>query len=156
MARGNLASSSTILALAIGTFALFLGLRLWYERKRRVASEADQAFFRFQDVRRLLGLAAMAGAAIGIAYGGQVGARAGGRPNPAFAIAWLAVGLCVILMLGFAIIDWMATWRFERRARRRLVRERVEILRDILAATHGAQGSAGSDDENLDPDQETL
>ncbi len=122
------------MGVGVGLIALFLGLRLWYERKGRgmIAIEAERGFFRLQDLRRGLGIGVMTALALTTAFGGRLSPRLGGKANLAFVVVWLAVVVLVIVLLVLALVDWMATVRFARRARQRMIRERLEILRETL------------------------
>ena len=145
---GDLGSSSLAMAAGVGLITLFLGLRLWYERKGRLStnSEGEREFFRFQDFRRGLGIGIMSAIALATAYGGQISHRVDGKANLAFVVVWFSVIVLVVVLLVLAMIDWVATFRFARRARRRMLRERVHLLRETLSKS--VKPSTGDDPPN--------
>lgn len=121
------------LALGVTMIAAFLGLRQWYERKGREEPESaeDVGYFRRQDVRRWIGVGVMVALAIEVYFGSWVEPRVGGRGNPRFVVVWLVVLSLIIVMLGLALADWLATRAYARRQRRAIFREQIEELRQL-------------------------
>lgn len=147
---GDLTSSSLAMAVGVGLITLFLGLRLWYERRGRGEGElhGERAFFRLQDLRRALGIVLMTALALMTAYGGRISHRIGDKANLGFVVVWFSVVVLVVLLLVLALVDSMATLRFARRARQRMIRERLQIVQESLAAS---QHSETDDSPNPSP-----
>jgi heme exporter protein D len=141
-------TSGHMLALGIVMIALFLGLRQWYEWKARgpELSEKDRSFFRHQDARRLAGLILLGMLAVEIWAGSRIPYRNANRPNPAFVLIWLMVGIELIILLLLAMVDLLQTKNYARRQRRSMILERLRMLRD---ARH--QGGVGQSPPAADP-----
>ncbi|APW60326.1 hypothetical protein [Paludisphaera borealis] len=122
------------LALGVTMIAAFLGLRQWYERKGRgdLASPEEAGFFRRQDVRRWLGVGVMLALAVEVYIGSWVEPRVGGRGNPRFVVVWLVVLSLIIVMLGLALADWLATRAYAARQRKAIFREQLDELRQEI------------------------
>ena len=127
-------TAAVSLAISIGvTFiAVALGLRQWHERRQRETdlSGLDASHFVRQDLRRGLGVVVMLLLAVGLSAGSRLDPRLGGKANPVFVDVWLGVFLLILILLGLAVLDWVATRLYARRHRRAMARERLEILRD--------------------------
>ncbi len=167
----NLAWTSSALAAVIAICALMLGLGLWRERRTRDGSlpVADRRHFLFQDLRRAFGILLMGYLALGVYIGsrlplfvlepkdpgeaGPVELTAGAvivpvveaHPNRRFLIVWLGVFASVVILLGLAMIDWIATRRYARRHRREMHQERLEILRETWRHTQAAKDGPAED-----------
>lgn len=161
----TLAWTSLALSLLVATIAALLGLRLWWERRTRDDGlpDADRRHFLYQDLRRGLGILLMASLAAGVYVGSRMptfaveprdprlresaDAAAGAivqaalvtHPNRQFVAVWLGIFGSTVLLLGLAMIDWIATRRYAHRHRQAIQHERLEILRDTLrhADTNG-------------------
>ena len=122
------------LALGVTMIAAFLGLRQWYERKARgeLDGPEEAAFFRRQDVRRWLGVGVMLTLAIEVYFGSWIQPRVGGRGNPRFVIVWLVVLSLIVVMLGLALADWLATRAYGLRKRKAIFREQIDELRQVI------------------------
>src|SRR5271168_1121216 len=127
-------TSSALISSGIVLIAVFLGLRQWYERRARESdlSEFDRRYFFRQDVRRAVGVAVMIILAAGLFIGSRMPPKVGGAANIAFVQTWLVIIGLIVVMLGLAMIDWIATRVYARRQRRELASERVRILREVL------------------------
>lgn len=138
-AATQLQSACQGLAVGVSLISLFLGLRQWYEcRARGELSEADRSFHHRQNVRRWLGVAALAGMALVMFAGSWVHPRVDGRGNVAFVVVWLAVLSLIVLTLLVALWDWAATWQYARERRRTMIRDHVDELRGHLRAVADA------------------
>jgi hypothetical protein len=146
----DLASSSSLISSGITLIAAFLGLRQWYEWRARDTdlTEYDRGYFFRQDVRRGLGVAVMLILAAGLYFGSRIPPTAGGRANMTFVRVWLAISGLIIVMLGLAMLDWIATRLYARRQHRDLASERRKILRDTFrrnAQDGTSESEQGSD-----------
>jgi hypothetical protein len=117
----------TVVLTAVG-----LGLRQWYERRRREPnlSKDDVRHFARQDVRRAVVGMVMVLLALGIGVGSRVAHQRAGRANPWFLATWLAVFGLILVLLCLALVDWVATWLYGRRHRRKIAREQLQFLRE--------------------------
>jgi len=131
VAGAELQSAIRGLGIGVGLIALFLGLRLRLDRQGREGplSDVDRVFHARQDVRRRLGVAVLATIAglMELGYWVEPGAR--GRGNPVFVVLWLGILALIAGLLGVALWDSAATWRYGRDRRRELVRDHVRELR---------------------------
>jgi hypothetical protein len=134
----DLASSSLLISSGITLIAAFLGLRQWYEWRAREPdlSDRDRRYFFRQDVRRGLGVAVMLILAAGLYFGSRIPPRVAGHANLTFVQVWLAIVSLIIVMLGLALLDWIATRLYARRQQRSLATERLRILREMLRKKH--------------------
>jgi H+/Cl- antiporter ClcA len=152
MASNSEALSSLVLSIAVGGIALVLGLHQWSQWRGRDADlvQAERVYFFRQDLRRAVGVLFMVMIAVGIFVGSRVppliadadvkqalGVIAGPwvefpistHANPQFLTIWLAVIVLLVILLGLALFDWLATRRYAHRQRQSMARERLEILR---------------------------
>ena len=60
-----------------------------------------------------------------------------GKANPAFAELWLIVLALIVVLLGLALLDWLATRVYFRRHRQEMIRESFRAIRE-----DGPHGSA--------------
>ena len=128
-------SNSALISSGITLIAVFLGLRQWYEWRARESdlSDRDRRYFFRQDVRRGLGVAVMLILAAGLYFGSRIPPKVGGHANLIFVQVWLAISGLIIVMLGLALLDWIATRLYARRQRRvRSRRNDGRILRETL------------------------
>ncbi len=104
-------TSSALISSGIVLIAVFLGLRQWYERRARESdlSQSDSRYFFRQDVRRGVGVAVMIILAAGLFIGSRMPPKVGGAANVVFVQTWLVISGLIIVMLGLAMIDWIAT-----------------------------------------------
>jgi hypothetical protein len=125
-------SASLGLALGIVLIAMFLGLRQWYERRARDndLSAADHAHFAWQDARRYFGVAVLMAIAAIVAVTTRLAPNVEGKANPAFAELWLIVLALIVVLLGLALLDWLATRVYFRRHRREMIRESFRGVRE--------------------------
>jgi hypothetical protein len=156
---------SLTLSIAVGSIALLLALRVWWERKTRddELPAVDRKHFFVQDLRRGFGIVLMALLACGVYIGsrlpifvavprdsrlrGSADSVAGAliqaaletHPNRRFLAVWMGVFGSIVLLLGLAMIDWISTRRYAQRHRREMDRERFEILRDTIRHAHAAE-----------------
>lgn len=161
----SLAWTSLLLAIAVAVVALLLALRLWWERQSRDAylTAADRRHFFFQDLRRGFGLILMAYLAFGVYVGSRLptfvmepavsrpaaqGNDAAGlmgrtplerHPNRQFLAVWIGVFASTLLLLGLAVVDWIATRRYARRHRDEMDRQRLALFRDTIRHAHAAE-----------------
>src|SRR6478752_7208344 len=137
---------SASLGLALGLFliALFLGLRQWYERRARDVdlSGADLSHFRRQDARRYLGVAVLLAIAAVVFVTTRLVPIVEGKANPAFAELWLLVLAMIVVLLGLALLDWLATRGYFERHRQEMIRE------SFLDVRKGALGASPEDGEH--------
>jgi hypothetical protein len=170
----NLAWTSLALSLTIGLIALLLGYRQWWEHKRRDPDLPgfERKYFLFQDLRRGVGILLLAVLAPGIYVGSRLpifvsdppppdAASADSivvdrnppapklHPNRHFLIVWLAIFATVAVVLGLALIDWIATRRYAHRHRKALSLERLEILRQTRQKADS--GQKGPVNGSIDP-----
>ncbi len=143
-----------LLSIGVTLIALFLGLRQWYERQARDPdlSALDRSYFFRQDVRRGAGVAIMLILAAGLYVGSRVSPKVDGHANLLFVQIWLIVSALIVLMLGLALIDWVATRLYARRYRQYLLSERTKLIRETLGKSPkepppGIHGVAGADDD---------
>lgn len=130
MAGTELQSAIRGMGIGVALIALFLGLRQWYEhRDRDGLSDADRLFHRRQAVRRWLGVAVLGTLAALVVLGSRVEPRVGARGNLGFVALWMGVLGLIVVTLGVAFWDSVATWRYARDRRRELVRDHVDELR---------------------------
>jgi hypothetical protein len=155
----NLAVSSLALSIAIGGIAVLLGLHQWSQRRARDSDliGADRAYFLRQDRRRAIGVLIMLMIAAGIYFGSRipplienapldadviqairiiagswVELSSGAHANPRFLSLWLEVITLLVILLGLAMFDWIATRRFAHRQRQSIARERLDIIRETF------------------------
>jgi len=134
MPPGDLASDSLWISCGIALIAVFLGLRQWYERRAREPdlSQADQVYFHRQDLRRALGVAVMLLLAAGLLIGSRIPFKLPGGPNPDFVAMWTGIVTLLLVLMGLALIDLLATRRYAQRKRRAMASERIDLIRDAL------------------------
>lgn len=134
------------LALGVAMIAAFLGLRQWYEHRGRSESSSaeDDAHFRRQDVRRWAGVVVMLALALDVFWGSWVEPRVAGRGNPWFAVVWLVVLSLIMVMLGLAFLDLLATRKYARRQRRDLLMNHLEEVRRQLGRAGASTRGDGS------------
>ena len=144
----DIPSASVGLAAGLCLIALFLGLREWYERKAREPnlSPADNLHFRHQDLRRRLGVGVLLAIAVLALAGSRVEPRAAGRANVLFVALWFLVMTLILLLLGLALADLLATRAYALRHRRQMLRESIEAIR-----RQARQAAARSREETDDP-----
>jgi hypothetical protein len=120
------ASSSLLISSGIVLIAVFLGARQYYEWRAREPNlpDPDRRYYQRQDLRRALGTAVMLVLAGGLYIGSRIPPKVGERANLFFVQVWLAIGGLIILMLGMALLDWVATRLYARRQVRRLASEK--------------------------------
>lgn len=123
---------SLFLSIGIAIVAACLALWLWYERRQRDPdlSDVDLRHFMRQDLRRISVSVALLLLAVGIPWGSRLEPRIAGRINARFFVVWLAIFVLILVLLGLALVDWLATRLYARRHFQALARERLEILRD--------------------------
>jgi hypothetical protein len=127
----DIPSASVGLAAGLSLIALFLALREWFERKAReqYLSPADELYFWHQDVRRRLGVGVLIAIAALALAGSRIEPRAAGRANLVFVVLWLTVLTLIVVLLGLALADLLATRSYARRRRREMLRESIEAIR---------------------------
>ncbi len=127
----DIPSASVGLAAGLCLIALFLGLREWYERKARSSdlSPADYRHFWHQDMRRGLGVGVLLAIAVLALAGSRIEPRAAGRANVLFVALWFLVLTLIIVLLGLALADLLATRAYALRQRRQMLRESMEAIR---------------------------
>jgi hypothetical protein len=147
----DIPSASVGLAAGLCLIALFLGLREWYERNAREPelSPADDRHFRHQDLRRRLGVGVLLAIAVLALAGSRVEPRAAGRANVLFVALWFLVMTLILLLLGLALADLLATRAYALRHRRQMLRESIEALR--RQARQAAARSGRETDDPTDP-----
>ena len=130
MAGTELQSAIRGMGIGVALIALFLGLRQWYEhRARGELPDVDRVFYRRQAVRRWLGVALLGTLSALVVLGSRVEPRVGARGNLGFVALWMGVLGLIVVTLGVAFSDSVATWRYARDRRRELVRDHVDELR---------------------------
>lgn len=104
----------------VGLAAAVLAYRQHSERRRREEelSAADAEYVQSQDRRRAAGSLLMVVLALGLAVGSSLPHMGGGRYNPEFVIVWLLVFVLIVVLLGLALVDLLATRRYASRQRR--------------------------------------
>jgi hypothetical protein len=140
----DLPSAGLGVATGVGLIALFLGLRLWYERRGREPAlpAADRVHFTHQDLRRGLGVGILVVVAAALGLGSRIPPRIAGKANLLFAVVWLVVlGLIVVLLL-LAMIDWMATRRYAMRHRKAMIREQISAMKEHARHAAASRTSA--------------
>jgi UDP-N-acetylmuramyl pentapeptide phosphotransferase/UDP-N-acetylglucosamine-1-phosphate transferase len=130
-------SDITTASLVLSSFVLLvaglLSWREWVDRRGRPLQELspeDVRHFSHQDRRRTLGIVVLIALAVGLLVGSRIPHKLGIQSNPQFLAIWFGVFLLISLLLFLAMIDWLALRIFARRHRSRILRERIEILRD--------------------------
>lgn len=120
------------IAVAVGLLAVDAALLVAHvrERSRRPAAldEADQRYYRDRDLRRGLGAAVMALAAVFMIAAARlrtVGDLAAAR---LYVSLWVGVLALIAALLGLALLDWLANRRFAARHRRQLQDERSALI----------------------------
>ena len=139
----DIPSASLGLAAGLCLIALFLGLREWYERKARESdlSPADHRHFTHQDLRRRLGVGVLFAIAVLALVGSRIEPQAAGKANLLFAGLWFVVLTLIIVLLGLALADLLATGAYARRRRKEMLRESIEaIRRDARRASARSRG----------------
>jgi UDP-N-acetylmuramyl pentapeptide phosphotransferase/UDP-N-acetylglucosamine-1-phosphate transferase len=128
---GDIPSASLGLAAGLCMIALFLGLREWYERQAREPdlSPADDRHFRHQDVRRRAGVGVLFSIALLALAGSRIDPRPAGRANVLFVALWVLVLTMIVVLLGLALADLLATRAYARRQHRQMLRESLEAIR---------------------------
>jgi hypothetical protein len=146
MPEPDLAWPSLALSVFIGICALALAAHLLWERSRRGSPlpAVDRKHFLLQDLRRSVGIALMVLLGAGIYLGARQPLRVivsatERHPNRRFLLIWLAVFATLIVLLGLAIIDWIATRRYAHRHREALNLERIKLLGDIIRRAQAAE-----------------
>ncbi len=147
----DIPSASVGLAAGLCLIALFLGLREWYERNARDPdlSPADTRHFRHQDLRRRLGVGVLLAIAVLALAGSRVEPRAAGRANVLFVALWFLVMTLILVLLGLALADLLATRAYALRHRRQMLRESIEALRRQVR--QAATRSRRETDDPTDP-----
>lgn len=144
-AAPDIAPASLILSSVVLIVAALLAWREWSDRRAREPdlSQEDHAHFAGQDARRTLGIVILVLLAVGVAIGSRTATRVGNRANPQFVGIWLGVFVLIFVALSLAMLDWAALRRYARRQRGRILRERLEILREQarLKEASGEQGN---------------
>jgi len=127
----DIPSASVGLAAGLCLIALFLGLREWYERKARDTelSPADHRHFRHQDLRRRLGVGVLLAIALLALAGSRIQPQAPGKANVLFVALWLLVLTLILVLLGLALADLLATRAYSQRQRRQMLRESIDAVR---------------------------
>ena len=124
------------MVLAAGVLAVALALIVWHRVEARAPhphhSEEDEVHFARQGVRRRFVTGVMLALSTLIFVGSLTDHRRLGGPNPVFIFVWLVVFGLVLVLLALAGVDWLATRRFARRSRGRIVREGMELLREEM------------------------
>ena len=117
----------------IAVVAALLGWQ-WAERRHRSVdhSEQDRAHFTRQDVRRWVVAGVLTLLAFGVYLGSGMPYRRDGRPNLAFLEIWTLIFVLLLVLVGLALLDWVATRNYANRHRTQMVREGISILRDEL------------------------
>jgi uncharacterized iron-regulated membrane protein len=131
------------LAAGLCLIALFLGLREWYERKAREPdlTPADNRHYSHQDLRRRLGVGVLFAIAVLAVAGSRIEPRTEGRVNLLFVALWFVVLTLIMVLLGLALADLLATGAYARRRRREMLRESIEaIRRDARRASARCRG----------------
>jgi hypothetical protein len=125
-------AASIGLAIGLTVVAGVLAWRQRHERRHREPdlSDADARHYARQDFRRAIAGSVMLLLAPGIVVAARIEPKLAGRPNLWFLAAWLAIFALIFVLLGLALLDWIATWRYARRHRRALARERLQFLRE--------------------------
>jgi lysylphosphatidylglycerol synthetase-like protein (DUF2156 family) len=137
---------SLALALFVGACAVALAAHLWWERGRRSPdlTTIDRKHFLHQDLRRAVGILLMAALALGVYVVSRLPTRivvspTEAHPNRRFLAVCLAVFASVILLLGLAVIDWLAIRRYARRQRDAMHEERIAMLSETLRRAKAAE-----------------
>lgn len=135
-------TASLIVSAVVILVAALLGWGEWRDRRGREPdpSPEDARHFAGQDARRALGIVVLVLLAAGIAIGSRVPSRVDHRANPLFVGIWLGVFVLVFVLLSLAMCDWLALRRFAARHRGRIVRERIEMIREEAARRRAADG----------------
>ena len=146
----DIPGASLGLAVGLSLIALFLGLRQWYERKAResVLSPADQLHYGRQDTRRWAGVGTLLAIAVLALAGSRIQPGPAGRPNLVFLALWFVVLALIMVLLGLALADLLATRSFARCHRKQLIRESIEAIRQE------ARRRLPSSEESLEDSQE--
>jgi UDP-N-acetylmuramyl pentapeptide phosphotransferase/UDP-N-acetylglucosamine-1-phosphate transferase len=151
----DIATASLVLSGLVLLVALGLSWREWSERRSRGddLSTEDARHYRYQDSRRLMGIVILVLLAVGLVVGSRVPIRLGPRANPRFLGIWLGVFALIGLLLFLALVDWVALRVFARRHRGRILRERIEILKEEQRRrkSFGAEGNGHADGPFDDP-----
>jgi len=107
----DIPSASVGLAAGLCLIALFLGLREWYERQAREPdlSPADDLHFSHQDMRRRLDVGVLLTIAVPTLAGSRIEPRAAGGANVPFVALWFLVLTLIMVLLGLALADLLAT-----------------------------------------------
>jgi len=140
-------SASFGLAAGLCLIALFLALREWYEHNAREPdlSPADNRHFWYQDMRRRLGVGVLLAIAVLALAGSRIQPRAAGRSNVLFVALWVLVLTLILVLLGLALADLLATRAYALRQRREMLRESIEAIRR-QARQAAARSRAETDD----------
>ena len=127
----DIPSASVGLAAGLCLIALFLWLREWYDRKARdpELSPADFHHFWHQDLRRRLGVGVLLAIAVLVLAGSRIEPRAAGKANLLFVALWFVVLTLIMVLLGLAMADLLATAAYARRRRREMLRESLGAIR---------------------------
>jgi len=154
----DIPSASVGLAAGLCLIALFLGLREWYERKARDPdlSPADNRHFWHQDMRRGLGVGVLLAIAVLALAGSRIEPRAAGRANVLFVALWFLALTLIIVLLGLALADLLATRAYARRQRRQMLRESIEAIRhqarQAAARSRGETGGPTDSASSREPE----
>ena len=118
------------LALGVSLVAALLAWRQWREGSGREPdlSDEDVVHFARQDVRRYTGAASMALIALAIAIGSSIDPLGGGGIHRIFVAIWAGVIALILILIGLAGADWLATLAYARRHRRAIVEERRALF----------------------------
>ncbi len=127
----DIPSASFGLAAGLCLIALFLGLRQWYERRARESnlSPADEIHFWHQDTRRRLGVGVLLAISLLALTGSRIEPKAQGQANLLFVGLWFVVLALILVLLGLALADLLATRAYARRHRKQLIRESIAAIR---------------------------
>jgi hypothetical protein len=167
---------SLAMAVGVAAVAATLAMGVWWERRTREPGlpDSERKYFLIRDLRRGLGIVLLAMIAPGLYVGsrlptyvaesgaihpdGPAESAAGplvttaleAHPNRLFLAVWMGVFGSIVLLLGLAMIDWIATRRYAQRHRREMNRERLDLLREALRHAHSAENDL-ADGRSADP-----
>jgi hypothetical protein len=118
-----------------GVFVISLALIFWlrFERSRRDPDldEADRLYFSRQDRRRDIGLAVLLILAQGFAIAPGIEFRVQAEPSLIFIVFWLAIFVLVLVLLGIALLDILATRTYAKRHRAAILEERRVLVKQL-------------------------
>lgn len=150
----DLSVTTASISLAVGVFSVSVALLFWlrFERANRDEdlSDADRLYYGRQDRRRNAGLAILLLLAQGIAISPQIDRRVAGRPSLLFLAMWLFLFLLILVLLGIAFFDMIATRAYAKRHRDEILRARNELFSQIERMARSDR--IKDDSSNTDPD----